>query len=912
MLNSEEFEQLCLSLNWSRDACELAQKIRTSEPVRLVRGRRGNVRGRYPSRKMGVTIQFESHTCELAEILTLEHIEEDVLEFWDQPLTVKLEYKNKNGTNIYPTYTPDFFVIRKTGGEFIECKTEEELDKLSKENHGKYKFGKDGKWHFPPAEKYFEQFGFRHVIVSTAELDRTYIRNISFLADYLTNDTPQVADELRQKIIASVESDCGITLSDLLDRALETGATADDVNTLIATGEIYVDLSAESLTERNRVFVYLNHELAPRDSPSKSPTMLPKGKFVDVKEGSRVLFDDQVLHIVLVSGNKIYMEGEKGSAPCLSLSSFEKLVSKGEIKGLSSDEETDPDNRWKEIVNNGTEKAKAKANRIQKIMLCLLNGEPLPEKVAPRTLARYKSGWLTGERLYGNGLAGVMPKFHLRGDRKTERLDPKARDIMMVLIENDYESNVQKGMFVVWGKAVLQCGQQAPPIKPPNFKTFIRYVRKRPKYLQTLKRMGHRAAYSKEPFHYWLKKDTPPHGDRPFEICHIDHTELDIELVDTKTGDNLGRPWATFMVDAYSRRILAVYLTYDPPSYRSCMMLIRACVRLHSRLPQTIVVDGGSDFKSIYFETLAAAFEITLKTRPGDKPRFGSVNERLFDTTNDEFIHNLKGNTQLTRNVRQLTRSHNPRNLAVWNLGDLYEHLCEWAYNSYETQKHWTLKQAPRDVYASAIRLTGIRRHRLIAYDEEFKILTMPATRKGTAKVIDAKIKINSKWYWCEELDKPEIEGQQIPVRYDPFNVGRAFVYVGNKWVECISDRHLELQGRTEKEQELMSAEERARNLKFSRELPARGVERALQNIEDEKKEKELAEKLNLLRKKARENDTVLSAINGNSPSQGESSRLEDSKTKERKADPQTTAQKRSLFDNVDVSNLGKREEYKG
>ncbi|MCL5264899.1 MAG: hypothetical protein M1343_06875, partial [Chloroflexi bacterium] len=42
--------------------------------------------------------------------------------------------------------------------------------------------------------------------------------------------------------------------------------------------------------------------------------------------------------------------------------------------------------------------------------------------------------------------------------------------------------------------------------------------------------------------------------------------QLDVELVCSRTGRNLGRPWATFLTDAFSRRFLAVYLTFDPPS----------------------------------------------------------------------------------------------------------------------------------------------------------------------------------------------------------------------------------------------------------------------------------------------------------------------------------------------------------
>ncbi len=103
------------------------------------------------------------------------------------------------------------------------------------------------------------------------------------------------------------------------------------------------------------------------------------------------------------------------------------------------------------------------------------------------------------------------------------------------------------------------------------------------------KRRGTRAAYASQPF-AWLDQTTPRHGDRPFALAHLDHTELDIVLVSSLTGKPLGKPWATFLTDAYSRRILACYLTYDPPSYRSVMMALRICVQRHQRLPQECFV----------------------------------------------------------------------------------------------------------------------------------------------------------------------------------------------------------------------------------------------------------------------------------------------------------------------------------
>jgi hypothetical protein len=72
--NVDQFPSVEIRVQWSRSlklsdqAKALVERVRASPPARRVGGRAGNVSGRYPSRKMGVTIQFESHRGELAGI----------------------------------------------------------------------------------------------------------------------------------------------------------------------------------------------------------------------------------------------------------------------------------------------------------------------------------------------------------------------------------------------------------------------------------------------------------------------------------------------------------------------------------------------------------------------------------------------------------------------------------------------------------------------------------------------------------------------------------------------------------------------------------------------------------------------------------------------------------------------------
>lgn len=88
MLDDNAYECWLEKLGLSDPARTLLTDIRRSSPVRRVAGGRGNIHGRYPSRKMGKTIQFESYT-ELGAIYIMEP-DPGVLEYWDQPTKLKL------------------------------------------------------------------------------------------------------------------------------------------------------------------------------------------------------------------------------------------------------------------------------------------------------------------------------------------------------------------------------------------------------------------------------------------------------------------------------------------------------------------------------------------------------------------------------------------------------------------------------------------------------------------------------------------------------------------------------------------------------------------------------------------------------------------------------------------------------
>ena len=73
MLTTAQFQQWCQRLHLSAETQEYLARLRAAPPVRRVVSRAQNVSGTYASRKMGGTVQFESHKVELWAIYAMEH-----------------------------------------------------------------------------------------------------------------------------------------------------------------------------------------------------------------------------------------------------------------------------------------------------------------------------------------------------------------------------------------------------------------------------------------------------------------------------------------------------------------------------------------------------------------------------------------------------------------------------------------------------------------------------------------------------------------------------------------------------------------------------------------------------------------------------------------------------------------------
>ena len=151
-----------------------------------------------------------------------------------------------------------------------------------------------------------------------------------------------------------------------------------------------------------------------------------------------------------------------------------------------------------------------------------------------------------------------------------------------------------------------------------------------------------------------------PIPDYPLDVVQIDHTRVDVILVDPVERRPIGRPWLTVAIDVMSRAIAGFHLSLDAPSATSvglCLthiaaekeswMAVRGVTGVTWPIagkPGTLGVDNAAEFHSEAFERGCRQHDIDIDWRPQGQPRFGGTVERLIGTLMQR-IHNLPGTT---------------------------------------------------------------------------------------------------------------------------------------------------------------------------------------------------------------------------------------------------------------------------
>jgi len=151
----------------------------------------------------------------------------------------------------------------------------------------------------------------------------------------------------------------------------------------------------------------------------------------------------------------------------------------------------------------------------------------------------------------------------------------------------------------------------------------------------------------------------PPTVSEPLEQVQIDHTVIDLIVVDTRDRQPIGRPYLTLAIDVFTRCVLGMVVTLEAPSAVSvglCLAHVVCDKRPWlegldvemdwpiSGKPRLLYLDNAAEFKSEALRRGCEQHGIRLDYRPPGQPHYGGIVERIIGTAM-QMIHDLPGTT---------------------------------------------------------------------------------------------------------------------------------------------------------------------------------------------------------------------------------------------------------------------------
>ena len=276
---------------------------------------------------------------------------------------------------------------------------------------------------------------------------------------------------------------------------------------------------------------------------------------------------------------------------------------------------------------------------------------------------------------------------------------------------------------------------------------------------------------------------TAPAPTRLLEQVQIDHTVIDLVLVDEQERVPIGRPYLTVGIDVFSRAITGMVITLDPPSATSvglCLTHMAGDKQAWleqlgvdaawpmAGVPAQLYVDNGAEFHGEALTRGCEEHGIELRYRPEGAPHYGGVVERVIGTLMRE-VHELPGTTFSNPVERG---DYDSDAMAALTLLELQRWLT-LVIAGYHGQLHEGLSRPPAAVWAehAVITAPAVAANRTAFLVDFLPVIRRRLTRSG--------ITIDHIQYFSNAL-KPLIARRRqldrLVIRRDPRDLSRVWI----------------------------------------------------------------------------------------------------------------------------------------
>lgn len=323
--------------------------------------------------------------------------------------------------------------------------------------------------------------------------------------------------------------------------------------------------------------------------------------------------------------------------------------------------------------------------------------------VSSRTLRR----WVDAYQSTGSIGSLIDQK---RGWRKgAKRLNDETENLINEVINDFYltvqRPNVQATIREIHRRCYLE------DIEKPSKNT----IRNRIKEIKEKDLLLGRGQRKRAKQKFTAKAGQFPDANYPLSVIQIDHTPVDLILVDDKHRRPIGRPFITVAIDVYSRMVTGYYISLDAPSVTSVSMCISRSILPKDELllefglsdvkwdvfgmPKKIHVDNGSDFRAESLQKSCAFHGINLEFRPVARPEYGGHIERLIGTIMKR-VHELPGTT--FSNIKEKDE-YNSEKHASLTLQEFEKWFLTYVTMDYHESIHSGIERSPKEQWRIGI-----------------------------------------------------------------------------------------------------------------------------------------------------------------------------------------------------------------
>jgi putative transposase len=287
-----------------------------------------------------------------------------------------------------------------------------------------------------------------------------------------------------------------------------------------------------------------------------------------------------------------------------------------------------------------------------------------------------------------------------RSDNGKTRLPQAVESIVQNAIENSFLVRERPTHVELWERVAIECRKLG--LIPPNLSTLRRRVDRLQDRLVMSKRHGSKKARETyEPLH-----GSFPGANVPLAVYQIDHSPIDVILVDEKFRRPIGRGYLSIVTDSCTRMLAGFCASLDAPSALTAGLAMSHAILPKAKwladrgidvkwpisgIPAKVFADNASEFRGTMLERACSEYGILMENRPKGLPNYGGHVERLFRT----FMHRAQSLPGTTFSNVQERGDYDSEGRAVMTLAEFENWFTIFVTKVYHQRPHYGIGRVP-------------------------------------------------------------------------------------------------------------------------------------------------------------------------------------------------------------------------